>query len=88
MGSITASFNIRVSGAIEYHFEDKIFIVNEGKMIYMPKGSEYIRLNIFFIAIVCLIILQIYGILEMQETDVCVCQFCMKYYFLLIGMKI
>jgi len=35
------SFNIRVRGSMEYVFEDKKILVNEGEMIFLPKGSRY-----------------------------------------------
>jgi len=35
------SFSIRVRGAIQYFFEDKNILVNEGEMIFLPKGSRY-----------------------------------------------
>ena len=34
-------FTIRVSGVAEYDFGDKKISVNEGEMIYLPKGSSY-----------------------------------------------
>jgi len=34
-------FSIRVSGSIQYIFEDKTILVNEGEMIFLPKGSRY-----------------------------------------------
>ena len=36
-----AAFNIRISGEIEFCFEDKTIRVKEGEMIYLPKGSNY-----------------------------------------------
>ena len=35
------SFSIRVRGSVQYIFEDREFIVNEGEMIFLPKGSCY-----------------------------------------------
>lgn len=35
------SFNVRVKGAVQYCFEDKTVTVNEGEMIFLPKGSCY-----------------------------------------------
>ena len=35
------SFSIRVSGSIKYSFEGKELLVNEGEMIFLPKGSRY-----------------------------------------------
>ena len=35
------SFSIRVRGAVQYLFEDKSILVNEGEMIFLPKGSRY-----------------------------------------------
>ena len=35
------SFSIRVSGSIKYTFADKELVVNEGEMIFLPKGSCY-----------------------------------------------
>ncbi len=37
----THSFNIRVCGSMQYYFEDKCITVNEGEMIFLPKGSHY-----------------------------------------------
>lgn len=34
-------FSIRVSGASEYTFGDKKFLVQAGEMMYLPKGSSY-----------------------------------------------
>lgn len=36
-----SAFNIRVLGAVKYTFEDKEIVVNEGEMIFLPKGSSY-----------------------------------------------
>jgi len=38
-------FSIRVKGSVKYRFEDRTIQVNEGEMIFLPKGSryEYIR---------------------------------------------
>lgn len=35
------SFSFRVQGAVQYFFEDKNIVVNEGEMIFLPKGSRY-----------------------------------------------
>lgn len=35
------SFNIRISGSMQYDFNGKKFLVNEGEMIFLPKGSSY-----------------------------------------------
>lgn len=35
------TFAVRVNGSVEYHFKDKSFFVNEGEMIFLPKGSTY-----------------------------------------------
>ncbi|MBE6651474.1 MAG: AraC family transcriptional regulator [Ruminococcaceae bacterium] len=35
------SFGIRVKGSVQYTFADKTFTVNEGEMIFLPKGSSY-----------------------------------------------
>lgn len=35
------SFSIRVKGSVQYTFEDKSIVVNEGEMIFLPKGSRY-----------------------------------------------
>ena len=37
----THSFNIRVSGSMQYIFDDRSILVNEGEMIFLPKGSRY-----------------------------------------------
>lgn len=37
------TFNIRLSGAMEYDFGDKKILVKEGEMIFLPKGSTYIN---------------------------------------------
>ncbi len=33
--------NVRLSGCVEYYFEDKTIRVNAGEMIFLPKGSTY-----------------------------------------------
>ncbi len=35
------SFNIRVSGSMQYDFDGKKILVNEGEMIFLPKGASY-----------------------------------------------
>lgn len=35
------SFSIRVCGSVQYCFDDKTILVNEGEMIFLPKGSRY-----------------------------------------------
>lgn len=35
------SFNIRVRGCMQYVFEDRKILVNEGEMIFLPKGCCY-----------------------------------------------
>ncbi|MBO7288922.1 MAG: helix-turn-helix transcriptional regulator [Clostridia bacterium] len=37
----TYSFNIRLSGSMQYDFGEKRYTVNEGEMIFLPKGSSY-----------------------------------------------
>lgn len=37
----TYSFNIRLSGSMQYDFGDEKYIVNEGEMIFLPKGASY-----------------------------------------------
>lgn len=37
----TDAFNIRVSGSMDYHFNDKTLTVNAGEMIFLPRGSNY-----------------------------------------------
>ena len=34
-------FSIRVRGSMQYIFEDKTITVNEGEMIFLPKGSHF-----------------------------------------------
>ncbi len=36
-----SAFSIRVCGAIKYSFDDREIVVNEGEMIFLPKGSCY-----------------------------------------------
>jgi len=36
-----SSFSIRILGAVKYTFEDREIVVNEGEMIFLPKGSRY-----------------------------------------------
>lgn len=35
------SFNIRISGSMQYDFGGKKMLVNEGEMIFLPKNSSY-----------------------------------------------
>ncbi len=35
------SFSIRVCGSVRYSFDDREIVVNEGEMIFLPKGSHY-----------------------------------------------
>ena len=35
------SFQIRVRGSMQYCFEDKTILVDEGEMIFLPKGSRF-----------------------------------------------
>lgn len=34
-------FSLRVRGSMKYIFENKTIVVNEGEMIFLPKGSRY-----------------------------------------------
>lgn len=35
------TFNVRISGAVEYRFKEKSIVVNAGEMIFLPKGVSY-----------------------------------------------
>ncbi len=35
------SFSVRVSGSMQYVFDDKTILVNKGEMMFLPKGSRY-----------------------------------------------
>ncbi len=49
-------FIIRVSGAVQYCFEDESILVKEGEMIFLPKGSRYEYKKVSEEDIVCTII--------------------------------
>lgn len=51
------TFNIRITGAIEYIFPDKTLVVNKGEMIFLPAGSSYTWRVISEEESTCLIIL-------------------------------
>ncbi len=38
---ISGAFSVRISGTVKYTFADREFVVNEGEMIFLPKGSTY-----------------------------------------------
>ena len=35
------TFIFRVAGCVQYTFDDKVLVSNQGEMVYLPKGSRY-----------------------------------------------